>query len=231
MTVSNPIQAFAQTQAQQAAQAESKSDGANKKLAQDLDAFLLMLTTQLQNQDPLSPMESNEFTQQLVGFSQVEQQISINKNLEQQIGLQKSSMNSMALGFIGKYAEIQDDMLTLSDGQTKFAYSLASDAATTKLDFYDDKGVLVRTMSGKTAQGNHILTWDGKADDGTQLEDGEYKVKLTVKNGKGEAVDSWTTVQARITGVSTDGDQPYVTINGAALPLSYIGAVTEKPTL
>ncbi|WP_404384812.1 flagellar hook assembly protein FlgD [Caenispirillum salinarum] len=230
MTVSNPVQAYSQTQAQQAAEA-SKTPGAKKKLAEDLDAFLMMLTTQLQNQDPLSPMESNEFTQQLVGFSQVEQQIGINENLEQQISLQQSSMNSLALGFIGKYAEVQDNLVTLADGKVKFAYSLASDAASTKLDFYDDKGVLVRTMSGKTAQGNHVMTWDGRAQDGTQLPDGEYTVKLSSKNTKGEPVDSWTTVQARITGASTDGKEPYVTINGAALPLSQIGAVTEKPTL
>lgn len=230
MTVSNPVQTYSQYQAQQAV-ADSKSGTAKKKLAEDMDAFLLMLTTQLQNQDPLSPMESNEFTQQLVGFSQVEQQIGINENLERQIGLQQSSMNSLALGFIGKYAEIQDNLLTVDGGKVKFAYTLASDAAGTKLDFYDKKGILVRSMSGKTSQGNHVLEWDAKATDGTQLPDGDYTVKLTTKNVKGEPVDSFTTVQARITGASTDGEQPYVTINGAALPLSQIGAVTEKPTL
>lgn len=176
-------------------------------------------------------MESAEFTQQLVGFSQVEQQISINENLEQQISLQKSSMNSLALGYIGKYAEIQDNLLTVENGHVKFAYSLASDAATTQLDFYDKNNVLVRSIAGKTSQGNHVMDWDALASDGTQLPDGEYTVKITAKNIMGETVESWTTVQARITGASTDGEEPYVTINRAAIPLSQIGAVTEAPTI
>lgn len=236
MSVINPLAAQAQAQAQQQAGAAGASgaidtDSAKTKFASDLDSFLLMLTTQLQNQDPLSPMESNEFTQQLVGFAQVEQQIGINENLQEQLELQRNNMNTHALSYVGMYAEIRDNLVSLEDGRSKFAYSLASNAASTRLEFRDENNVLVRTMSGNVTQGNHVLTWDGLNDAGEPLPDGEYTVTLTAENGLGEPVESWTTVQARITGASTDGTEPYLTVNGAAIPLSEIVAVSESPTV
>lgn len=235
MSVINPLatqaQEQARTQAQAAASGAVDTGAARTKFADDLDSFLLMLTTQLQNQDPLSPMESNEFTQQLVGFAQVEQQIGINENLQEQLALQRGSMNTMALSYVGMYAEIRDNMVTLEDGRTKFAYSLASNTASTRLAFKDENGVLVRTMAGSSSQGDHVFTWDGRNDAGEQLPDGQYTVEVTARDVAGETVASWTTVQARITGASTDGTEPYVTVNGTAVPLSEILAVSESPTV
>lgn len=206
------------------------TQAAKSKIASDLDAFLLMLTTQLQNQDPLSPMESNEFTQQLVGFAQVEQQIGMNENLQNQMTLQRSSLNTLALGYIGKYAEVTDNVLHYEGEKLKFAYGLASDTNGATVKIFDKNNVLVRTMTGPGTMGNHVMTWDGKDDGQAPVKEGEYKVKVEARNQKGESVETWTTIQARITGASTDGTEPYLTINGAAFPLSQIIAVVEKPT-
>lgn len=222
---------YAQVAANSGAKAGAIDTGAAKnKISGDLDAFLLMLTTQLQNQDPLSPMESNEFTQQLVGFAQVEQQIGMNENLQSQMALQRSSINSLALGYIGKYAEVNDNVMHYGGEKLKFAYGLAADTNGASIKIYDKNNVLVRTMTGAGTMGNHVMTWDGKDDAQKAVKEGEYKVKVEARNQKGEAVDTWTTIQARITGASTDGTEPYLTINGAAFPLSEVLAVVEKPT-
>ncbi len=74
----------------------AKTNQSGLKLADDMQQFLTLLTTQLQNQDPLSPMDSTEFTNQLVQFSQVEQQITSNQKLDSLLALQLASISSVA---------------------------------------------------------------------------------------------------------------------------------------
>ncbi|HZZ11369.1 MAG TPA: flagellar hook capping FlgD N-terminal domain-containing protein, partial [Paraburkholderia sp.] len=74
---------------------------ASQQLAGNFDTFLTLLTTQLQNQDPLSPMDSTQFTQQLVAFSGVEQQINTNNNLQSLIALNQSQQAASAVSYIG----------------------------------------------------------------------------------------------------------------------------------
>src|ERR1044071_1210572 len=91
-----------------ASQAASQAGSAQKTLASNFDTFLSLLTTQLKNQDPMSPMDSNQFTQQLVQFSQVEQQINSNKNLESLIALTKSQTTTAAVSYLGKTPTLND---------------------------------------------------------------------------------------------------------------------------
>lgn len=220
--------ASASTAATQPKPAVGKIDTekARAKIGADLDSFLLMLTTQLQNQDPLSPMESNEFTQQLTSFAQVEQQIGINENLQSLMSMQQGSMNTLALGYLGKYAEIEDNVIQLDKGTAKFAYSIKDKAKSVTLEISNSKGAVVKTVTGNVAPGSHVYTWNGTDDAQAKLPDGQYKVKVTALDGDDKPIESWTTVQAQITAVSTDGQEPYLTINGVAVPMRDIKAVS-----
>src|SRR6185312_7829343 len=126
-----------------AASAASAADDSKKQLSANFDTFLTLLTTQLKNQDPLSPMDSNHFTQQLVQFSQVEQQINANKNLESLIALTKSRSAADAVSYLGKTLTLTDGNAALMNGQAKWAYTLDTDAATTTLTVLGAKGHVV----------------------------------------------------------------------------------------
>jgi flagellar hook assembly protein FlgD len=106
---------------------------AKTTLASNFDTFLTLLTTQLKNQDPLSPMDSSQFTQQLVQFSQVEQSINANQNLEKLITLTQARAGSDAVNYLGKTVTITDGTAGLKSGQALWGYSLASDSAATRL--------------------------------------------------------------------------------------------------
>lgn len=202
------------------------------QLASNMDAFLVMLTTQLKNQDPLSPMESTEFTNQLVGFAQVEQQIGINTNLQSLQAMQATTQNSLALSYLGRYAEIVDNQVELKDGKARFAYILDQNANTTKVTIKNAKGEVIREMTGKTLSGNHVVDWDGKDGTGTAVEDGMYSVEVTSTFGKEATERELTTVvQARISAVSTGGDEPTLTVNGMAIPMSDVLTVSESMSL
>jgi len=94
------------------------------RLEEDLNQFLTLLVTQLENQDPLDPMDSTEFTSQLVQFASVEQQIKQNTNLEQLVGLQQNNQISSMVNFIDKLVEVEGQSIPLEDGQAEFTYTL-----------------------------------------------------------------------------------------------------------
>src|SRR5882757_10530021 len=115
------------------AASQSEAAKAKGKLGTNFDTFLTLLTTQLKNQDPLSPMDSSQFTQQLVQFSQVEQSINTNQNLESLISLTKARAASDAVSYLGKTVTLTDGTAGLKSGQAQWGYSLASDSAATRL--------------------------------------------------------------------------------------------------
>lgn len=202
------------------------------KLAENMDAFLVMLTTQLKNQDPLSPMESAEFTNQLVGFAQVEQQIGINTNLQTLQTMQATTQNSLALSYLGRYAEIADNQVELKDGKARFAYILENDAKSTTITIKNAKGEVVREMTGDTLAGNHILDWNGKDAEGNALADGMYSIEAVSLVGQDLKEQKLTTVvQAKISAVSTGGTEPTLTVNGMAIPMSEVLTVSESMSL
>jgi flagellar basal-body rod modification protein FlgD len=211
------------------AYAESTSTGRNK-LANDMNTFLTLLTTQLKNQDPLSPMDSTEFTNQLVQFAQVEQQIGQNEKLTSLIDLSGASQAAMAVQYIGLNAEAESNQLPLQDGAGRFAYGLKKDAKSVGIMLSDSTGKVVYTDSGKTTAGVHDFQWDGKDADGNQLEDGVYTISVTALDTDGATVDTWSTVFGKVDGVTTQNGNTILVMGKVGVALSDVLSVTPPST-
>jgi flagellar basal-body rod modification protein FlgD len=209
------------------AYAESTSSGRNK-LANDMNTFLTLLTTQLKNQDPMSPMDSNDFTNQLVQYAQVEQQIGQNEKLSSLIDLNGASQAAMAVQYIGLNAEAQSNQLPLQDGDARFAYGLTSNAKSVGIMISDSAGKVVYTSEGKTTSGVHDFQWDGKDADGNQLEDGLYSISVTALDTDGASIETWTTVFGTVDGVTTQNGETILVMGKVGVPLSDILSVTPK---
>src|SRR5690348_15659649 len=134
---------------------------AQATLADNFNTFLTLLTSQLQNQDPLSPMDSNQFTQQLVQYSGVEQQIRTNQTLEGLVTQYQAASAGAALSYLGKDAIIEADDTYLAGGAANWAYDLPETAKDITLNVKDSHGRVVYSTSGVKAQGEHLFTWDG----------------------------------------------------------------------
>lgn len=154
-------------------------------LADTFDNFLVLLTTQLQNQDPLSPMDTNEFTRQLVDFTGVEQSLKTNQKLDDLIKLQNEGKFSEAAGFVGKSVEAETLVTGLVNGSATMTYSLPTNAAATTITIVDETGQTVRTLTGETASGHHTLVWDGKNENGIDLPDGVYGFHVAAEDEEG----------------------------------------------
>ena len=196
-------------------------------LAETFDTFLLLLTTQLQNQDPLDPMRSEEFTQQLVQFAGVEQSINTNKKLDQLVQLQTSSQLNSAVSFIGKLVEVIHDQLLLKDGAAKISYGLDRNAAHTIIGIIDQNGRAVRTIQGETGAGRHEFEWDGRDSNGAQLPDGVYGFTVVATDDDEQTIDTVSASFGRVTGVEIVDNAPRLNIGELGVPFDAVFAVRE----
>ena len=205
----------------------SAAASASGKLADTYDSFLKLLTTQLQHQDPLSPMDSNQFVSQLVAFAGVEQQIAQNSNLEKLIKLQQSGISSSSLGYIGKTVEATSDVNQLVGGQAQFGYSLPTNAASVTLAVVDQLGRVLYATPGQTSAGAHSFTWNGKDAAGNTLPDGEYHLRVSATDTTGSALNVTTSAIGKVTGVEQGADGPLLSLHGTTVPLDSVTAILD----
>ncbi len=198
---------------------------AQQTLAGNFNTFLTLLTSQLQNQDPLSPMDSTQFTQQLVQFSQVEQQIKTNQNLESLAAQFQAASAGAALSYLGKNALIQSDTTTLANGQAAWGYSLANTAGNVTLQVRDASNRTVFTTDGQKAAGDHVFTWNGKDINGNTMPSGVYHLVVTATDTAGNTIRPTMTVQEMINGVDFTGTTPQVITTSGSRDLSTIRAI------
>ena len=135
------------------ATAQTTAAGSMAPLSGNFSTFLTLLTTQLKNQDPTSPMDSNQFTQQLVMYSQVEQQIQSNDNLKTQISQGTTSASSMATTYLGKKVSVTNGQASLSGGAANWTYSLNATATTNQLPITNASGKIVYAGGGFARDG------------------------------------------------------------------------------
>ncbi len=210
-----------------AAASTATTPDAMKQLSGNFSTFLTLLTTQLKNQDPTSPMDSNAFTQQLVMYSQVEQQIDSNTNLKTLISQGTSNAAAVTTGYLGKKVSILNGNAALTNGSANWTYNLEAAAATNQVSITDANGKLVYTGAGETTAGNHTFSWNGKDNNGNQLADGAYTLNVAATGGAGGTVTSSVASAGVVTQIDMTGGTPKLVIGSMEVNLSDIAAVAN----
>ncbi|MCH7487133.1 MAG: flagellar hook assembly protein FlgD [Proteobacteria bacterium] len=183
---------------------DSQSVGSKEQLNEDLNRFLKLLITQLQNQDPLEPMSATEFTSQLVQFAGVEQQINANANLEKLLKLQQTSQISSMVGFIGNAVEARGNTVYLEDGLAESTYTLDVNADDITITVRNAAGLTVFTVDGEPGIGSHDFLWDGKDKNGILQPDGAYIIIVSALDREDNLLDVSQTVSGRIIGAGAE---------------------------
>lgn len=201
-------------------------------LASNFETFLTLLTSQLKNQDPLSPVDSNQFTAQLTQMAGVEQQLLTNDLLKSLVEAQGGGGLAGAATYIGKEATAAWSATKMTDGKATWSYELGANASSATLQVLDGSGKVVWSGNAPSkTTGLHDFTWDGKATSGNNGQNGEvYTLKVVAKNAAGGAVDSQVLTRGRITGVEMFNGQPFLTVGNSILPLSTVIALEEAKT-
>ncbi len=209
--------------------ARNLMDASNLKMGKY--QFLQLLVTQLRNQDPLSPMKSQEFATQLAQFSSLERLMNIDDSLKDGINtdmvLAQTIQNTMATNFVGKEVLSYGDNIPLTTGESKvpLSFELADAAEKVTVKIYDENNNLVRTIKMSSLdKGRHSLNWDGKDDDGKPLSGGNYHFKVIAEDGDENSVSVKTLSRGIVSAVRYENGQPILVVNGKDV---YFGDIVQ----
>jgi len=196
-------------------------------IAENFDTFLQLLTTQLRNQNPLDPLDTNQFTSQLVQFTSVEQQLKTNEFLEALMLSNQSSATTNAVSFIGKSVTASGVKTELIEGKASWGFNLAGDAEAVSITIKDAEGKVVYTETGALAAGEGAFVWDGVGSDGQRYQSGSFGITIDARNSAGAYVPVTTQTSGKVTGVDLSGSEPVLLVGSARVSLSSVTAVSQ----
>jgi flagellar basal-body rod modification protein FlgD len=196
------------------------------------DDFLTLLITQLQNQDPLNPTDSTEYTAQLAQFSSLEQLSNINANIEYLQLYQESINNAQAVSFIGKEITALGDAVQVGEGVADSCeFELAANASGVTIKIYDETGNLVKTIEkGAMETGRQTVDWDGTDNNGNPVADGDYAFEVMAVDGDGQEIQAITYTSGIVSGVTFSNGTTYFIVESQKIPIADIievNAVTD----
>jgi flagellar basal-body rod modification protein FlgD len=225
-TTANPV-VSGTTPLPKSASGSSLSSTTGTTLAGNFQTFLTLLTTQLQNQNPLSPLDTNQFTQQLVQFAGVEQQLKTNDQLTTLVSLQQTAQSTQALTLVGKTAVVDGSTAALTNASATWKLGVATNS-NVKISIANSTGQTVFTGSyAVNAGNNHPFMWNGKGTDGTQWPDGEYKMTATATDSAGNTVAVSTQIQGVVDSVDLTQSPPLLSINGQNYTITQIKSIAQ----
>ena len=197
------------------------------------ETFLLLLTTQLQNQDPLEPAKDVEFIEQMATFASLEQQRLTNQNFDVLHLYQSSINNSNALGIVGKDVKLQDNQMDHQVGESHtIFYESDSQAASVEIKVYDEDGreVFSQTQVG-AEDGEQTFTWHGKDTEGNDLAEGEYTISINLLDDEGTKFPTNVYQAKRVKGVSYEGGSIFLMVDDKQIPIENVIEVYEPGSL
>src|SRR5689334_12020722 len=194
----------------------------NSTIAGNFQTFLQLLTTQLQNQNPLDPLDTNQFTQQLVEFSGVEQQLKTNDLLGSLVTSATASRAASAAGYLGATITADGSTTTLADGKAQWTFTSAKPAAKATLTVIDSTGQTVYTKTSALDAGAGSFSWDGRTDDGSLLTSGQYTLKIDAKDASGQPVTVSTEIAGTVDAVDLSGGDVQLKMGNISVSLDKV---------
>ncbi|MCP4673015.1 MAG: flagellar hook capping protein [Desulfobacula sp.] len=205
----------------------SEQGKTEKEDALGRDTFLTMLVAQLQNQDPLNPMEGSDFSAQLAQFSQLEQLINLNDSMGNLAAAYANNSEDDIVGYIGKQVTGNVDVMSVDEGSVSGGFYNLSKPADIMITIKDAQGSTIKTLyEGQQSSGSHIIAWDGTDNDGNAVEDGSYKYTVLANTGYGYS-EIPSLVTGKVDGVTYNNDKAYLVVQGILLDPDSLTAVQD----
>lgn len=202
----------------------SKVDAGRTRLAENFEMFLTLLTTQLRNQDPLAPMDGNQFTQQLVQMTSVEQQL-LSNDLLREIAGRGDNAFTQAIDMIGKGVTAESAEATLTPDGATWSFDLPYAAKSVKLEIYSAGGTKVwEGPASSLAKGRQQVEWDGKIA-GKLAAPGVYTLKVAAVDTQNAAMKTPIFTEGLVTGVEEKNGEIFLSVGRATVAMSKVESV------
>ncbi|AXS41485.1 flagellar hook capping FlgD N-terminal domain-containing protein [Breoghania sp. L-A4] len=197
-------------------------------LSSNYEMFLTLLTTQLKVQDPLDPMNADDFTNQLVQYSAIEQQIKTNANLDELISSVQSQSAAGLVSYLGTKVVADGVQSVLEDGEAVWGFTSGAGAETAEISIRNSDGAVMFTEKIEITEGSSAYVWDGRTNSGVDAPDGTFSISIAAKDGSGNAVSVDTQMSGVVDGIDLSGTEPILKVGGALIPLSSIHSVSRS---
>jgi len=202
------------TSATQTNSGTSSSLTGSSTVDDNFDTFLSLLTTQLKNQDPTKPLDTNEFTQQLIQYTEVEQLLQSNKKLEALVQLSSANTSVALIGYVGKEITTKGDTTTLANGTASWQIDSPANSGSVTYVVKDADGNEVFSTNGELKSGKNTFNWDGTTSTGGTAEPGNYSLTVTAVDAAQDPLTVAVSVKGLVDGVDMTGDVPVLLVNG-----------------
>jgi flagellar basal-body rod modification protein FlgD len=199
----------------------------SQQLAGNFDTFLQLLTTQLQNQDPLDPLDTNQFTQQLVEFASVEQQVDMNTNMQTLISLQQTSEATSAMQFLGANVTLSGSSATLASGSPATWTLNSPSPAKANVTITGANGQVAFTGTTSLNSGTQTYSWNGQGNNGVTWPAGQYTLTVSATGANGQPVTITTQTQGTVSGVNLSQNPPQITVGGQSYPITAVQSINN----
>jgi flagellar basal-body rod modification protein FlgD len=213
-------------QAALAASSGSTKVSGRAAIAENFEAFLLLLTTQLKNQSPLDPLDTNQFTQQLVQFASVEQQLKSNDTLNALLTSSRGSAASTAASFVGMEVTADGTTSRLSNGKAEWSINPARNALVS-LVVKDAPGNIVAAQNVAMAAGPQRFSWNGITTTGSRAPDGDYTISIAARDPAGQSVSVKTEVAGKVDSVDLSGEAAVLVVGSSRVPLASVRSISR----
>jgi len=200
------------------------SANASQSFLGNYDLFLTLLTTQIQNQDPLEPLDSAEYTNQLVQYSSVEQSIQTNDYLKDLLASMESAQASSYVSYLGSEVTANGSTSSLTAGRASWDFTISQAAAGT-VEVVNAQGKVVHSEQISSTAGKSTFVWDGKNSSGGQEPDGSYTIRFGLTNDAGSSVPASVEITGIVDGVDLTTGTPFLEIGTAKVPVSDVKSV------
>ncbi len=218
------------SQTNSSSSSSSSSAGAGTMTSSD---FMQLLVAQMQNQDPLNPMDSTQYASQLAQFSSLEQLQNLNSSMTQSLNanyaLSQSITNSLASNLIGKYVTLGTTLQNSGQGSAEIGYNLPDNAKSAEIDIYDSNNNLVKTISNvNLTSGNHQLSWDFTDNSGNALPTGSYTIKISATSLTGNDLAATAYAAGDVSAIQFGSSGTTLVVNNAEYQLSDVSEILNS---
>lgn len=205
----------------------SATGSSGTSIAENFDQFLTLLTTQLKNQNPLDPLDTNQFTQQLVQFAGVEQQIKTNDRLTSILAMNSATAVTGAMGLVGAKITADGSSSTLQNGAANWTLNAPSSGKAT-ITIKDSNGSVVHTEERTLSSGTQTYTWNGRNALGTKLPDGQYSIVIDGQDATGARMSVKTEITGVVDTVDLSTGDILLKIGNQSIPASKVKTISHS---
>lgn len=205
----------------------SSSSSSTTSLASNYEMFMTLLLKQLEVQDPTNPVDTTEYTSQLVQYASLEQDVANGEKLDSLISaVNDLGYGSTGIGYLGRTVEASGDTTALQDGSASWEYDLDDDASSVTLTVTDENGKTVYTTTGETGEGTHSFSWDGTGSNGTTYSSGAYTLTVSAVDSAKASVGVDTRIKGTVTSVDNSSGSTVLNIGDVAIEVDDVLTVS-----